>query len=112
MLWKSYKLSLICKSIFIDGKIAAIFGISGILYGDTGEPWMVVTPEVQKYPHKVAFRYRKELEEMQKMFPILEDWVDENNTKAIRMLSLMNFRIDKNRIPIGDTMFRRAERRA
>ena len=49
---------------------------------------------------------------MQKMYPILEDYVDITNTKAVRMLKLMGFRIDKNKIPVDDIVLHRAERRA
>lgn len=111
-LWRSYKQSIICKTAFINGKIAAIWGISGVIFADTGQPWLVMSPDIEEYPFRVAFRYRKELEKMQMMFPILEEYVDETNGKAIRMLELMGFVVSKNRIPLGDAVLRRAERRS
>jgi hypothetical protein len=111
-LWRSYKQSLICKTIFINGKIAAIFGLGGVMMGDTGLPWLVMTPEVDNHPFRVAFRYRKELEKMQAMFPVLQDFVDEANTKAVRMLELMGFTIGDERIKVNYVNLRRAERRA
>jgi hypothetical protein len=112
LLWQSYKRSFLCKSVFINGKIAAIFGISGVLYGEIGQPWLVMSDEVSDHPFKVAFIYRKELEKFQSMFPVLEDYVDETNEKAIRMLELMKFNVSKNTIAFGDANLRRAERRA
>ena len=112
LLWYSYKQSIVCKTVFIKGKIAAIFGISGTLYGNVGQPWLIMTDEVNDYPFKVAFAYKKELEKFQNMFPILEDYVDETNTKAIRMLELMKFNVSKNTIAVGNSNLRRAERRA
>jgi hypothetical protein len=111
LLWQSYRRSFMCKSVFINGKIAAIFGISGVLYGETGQPWLIMSDEVNNYPFKVAFIYRKELEKFQNMFPVLEDYVDESNEKAIRMLELMKFNVSKNIIPFGEANLRRAERR-
>lgn len=111
LLWQSYKQSMICKSVFINGKIGAIFGIGGILFGETGRPWLVLSDEVNEYPFKVAFIYRKELQKFQHMFPVLEDYVDETNEKAIRMLELMKFNVSKNTIPLGSVNLRRAERR-
>jgi len=111
LLWHSYKQSFMCKSVFINGKIGAIFGISGVLYGETGQPWLVMSDEVNDYPFKVAFIYRKELEKFQSMFPVLEDYVDETNEKAIRLLELMKFNVSKNTIPLGGVNLRRAERR-
>lgn len=110
-LWSSYRQSIICKSAFIDGKLAAIWGVSGSMFGDTGRVWLVLTPETQQYPFRVAFRYRKEINKMLDMFPILEEYVPEGNEKSIRMLELMGFKVSKNRIPLRDEVFRRAERR-
>lgn len=110
-LWHSYRKSIICKTAFIDGKIAAIWGIYGILFTDTGCPWLIMTPETQEYPFRVAFRYRKEIDKMQAMFPILEEYVPIENQKSIRMLELMGFKINKNKIPVGSAVFFRAERR-
>ncbi len=111
-LWYSYRKSIFCKSAFIDGKIAAIFGISGMIFADTGQPWLILTPETQEHPFRVAFRYRKEIQKMQALFPILEEFVPEHNEKSIRMLELMGFKVSKNKVTVGNEVFRRAERRA
>lgn len=111
-LWGSYRNSIICKTAFIDGNIAAIWGLSGIILSEAGKPWLILSSEAQEYPFRVAFRYRKELKDMLKLFPVLEDYVPEDNEKSIRLLELMGFKISKNRIPFGKTMLRRAERRA
>lgn len=111
-LWSSYRQSIICKSAFINGKLAAIWGISGMMFGDTGRPWLVMTPETQKHPMRVAFRYRQEIKKMLNMFPILEEYVPQTNEKSIRMLELMGFKVSKNTVKIGNETFRRAERRA
>lgn len=111
-LWHSYRNSIICKTAFIDGRIAAIWGLNGIMLSDAAKPWLVMTPETQEYPFRVAFRYRKELENMLKLFPVLEEYVPESNEKSIRLLELMGFKVSKNRIPFGKEVFRRAERRA
>src|SRR4051812_24397056 len=63
-LWDSYRRSIICKSAFIDGKLAAIWGVSGNMLSETGYPWLVLTPETQQYPMRVWFRYRKEINKM------------------------------------------------
>ncbi len=110
-LWRSYKQSLICKTAFIDGEIAAIFGIGGNIMCEIGLPWLVLSPASDNHPFRIAFRYRKELENMQKMFPVLQDYVDETNEKAIRMLELMGFKVSKNVVKINDVGLRMAERR-
>lgn len=110
-LWRSFKQSLYSKSAFIDGKLAAIWGIGGQLFSDTGLPWLIMTPDAEDYPFRVAFIFRKELKKMQELYPVLEDYVGENNDKAARMLALMGFEISKNKIPLGDMVMHRAERK-
>lgn len=110
-LWASYRESIICMTAFIDGRIAAMWGIAGTIFSDTGKPWLILASECEEHPFRVAFRYRKELNKFQNMFPCLEEYVDASNKKAIRLLELMGFKVSKNEIPLGDTVFRRAERR-
>ena len=110
-LWANYRQSLICKSVFINGNLCAIFGVVGMMLGESGAPWIALTPEVEQYPMRVAFRFKKELEEMLKLFPVLEDYIEEENTAAIRFMSLMGFRVSKNITTMAGINFRRAERR-
>lgn len=111
-LWSAYRQSFICKSVFINGEIAAIFGISGVMFGQTARPWIAMASEADDYPMRVAFAYRRELKAMSGMFPILEDFVEENNEKAIRMLQLMGFQVENNVLMHGDVRMRRAVRMA
>jgi hypothetical protein len=109
-LWRNYKRSVIIKSAFIDGKLAAIWGCVGTLLSQVGYPWLVMTPEVSVHPHSVAFVYRKEVHKMQGMFPKLVDYVDESNEKAVRMLMLMGFKLNEEQISRNGVVLRCAER--
>lgn len=111
-LWNSYRNSLYCKTGLIDGKIAAIWGLSGTMLSETAQPWLILSPEVKRSPLRVAFIYRKELNNMLKLFPVLEEWCPADNEPSIRMLELMGFRVSKNITPIGGVEYRKAERRA
>ena len=110
-LWMSYRQSLLCLTALIDGRPVAMWGVAGHMFSDTGSPWLILAPETEDYPFRVAFRYRRELNRFQKMFPCLEEYVEKTNLKAIRLLKLMGFKISKNEIPLGDMVFLRAERR-
>lgn len=90
-LWYSYRHSFTRRTAFINGKIAAMWGCSGAPLGQIGSPWLVMSPEIEQHPFRVAFVYRKELQRMQQRFSILEDWVDETYDKAVRMLEIMGF---------------------
>lgn len=110
-LWVSYRQSIISMTALIDGRVAAMWGIAGTIFSDVGRPWLILSPEVEDHPFRVCFRYRKELNKFQNMFPCLEEYVESSNKKAIRLLELMGFKVSKNEIPLGDAVFRRAERR-
>jgi len=111
-LWQNYRQSLICKSVFINNNICAIFGLLGVIYGETARPWIAMTPETEKYPMRVAFSFKSELKKMATMFPVLEDYIDEDNEKAIRFMALMGFKISKNKIQVGEINMVQAERRS
>lgn len=101
-LWMSYRKSLGCKTAFINGKIAAVWGISGVLFGEIGRPWLIMAPAADEYPFKVAFIYRQELKKMQELFPVLEDFVEESNEQAIRLMKLMGFKLEEKPLLIDN----------
>lgn len=112
-LWRSYRKSLWCRTAFINGKIVAMWGIAGELFASVGKPWLILAPAADEHPFRVAFIYRQELKKMQEMFPILEDYVEETNEPAIRLMKLMGFKIDDEAITLGkDVRVLRARRTA
>ena len=110
-LWHNYRRSLMCRSVFIDNKICAIFGLGGMVFCDTGTPWICMTPETKQYPMRVAFAFKQELKKMLEMFPILEDYIEETRDKEIRFMELMDFTVNKNVIKLNGINFRKLERR-
>lgn len=90
-LWKSYKQSIFSKTAFINGEIAAIWGCAGDVVGEKGIPWLICSPAVEDYPFRVMFVFRQELNNMLRMFSILEDFVDESDEKVKRMLKITGF---------------------
>lgn len=108
-LWRIYKKSLICKTVFLGNEIVAIWGATGTFLGKTAKPWFVASPTTEDYPMKLAFRYRSELRNMLRYFPVLEDWVQIDDKKTIRLLEIMGFSFEKPE-PMGKNgiMFMRA----
>lgn len=92
LLWRSFRSSLIRKTIFVDGKIAAIFGCSGVIMGLVGKPWFVTSPIARTVsPIEFSRIYRKYVREMLILFPTLEVWSDKRYIRATRMLKLSGF---------------------
>ena len=63
-IWRSYRNSKICRSYFINGKIAAISGINGSLLGFIGNPWVMTSNVIDEYPFVFVSNYRREIKEM------------------------------------------------
>lgn len=90
-LWRLYKRSLLCKTVFVNEEIVAMFGVGGTFLAKKGQPWFIASPFVEDYPVKLAFRYRSEVKSMLKLFPVLEDLVCTDDTKTIRLLEILGF---------------------
>jgi len=102
VLWRSYKSSLMRRTAFIDGKLAACWGCAGELLGSQGIPWLLTTPEVKKIsPLKFARIYQQEVTEMLGMFPKLVNYVDPDYTASIRMLDIMGFKVSDSELILG-----------
>lgn len=94
ILWRSYRTSILRRTILVDSEVAAMFGVSGVLFGLTGQPWLVTTPASERVSPLVFARiYRAEVKKMFAMFPTLENYVDSSYGTAIRLLRMNGFRV-------------------
>lgn len=93
-LWRSYKHGLMNQTAFIDGELAAIWGVGGTFMGSTGAPWLMTSEAIKKIsPLKFARLYQKEVHKMLKMFPNLVNYVDADYPQAVRLLQIVGFDI-------------------
>lgn len=94
ILWRSYRTSILRRTVLVDGEVAAMFGVSGVLFGRTGQPWLVTTPTSERVSPLVFARiYKTEVAKMFAMFPNLENYVDSSYGVAIRLLKMNGFRV-------------------
>ena len=91
-IWRSYKNSKICRSGFVNGRIVAIWGISGGLLGFIGNPWLMTSKVADEYPMVFAMVYRRETKEMLKSYRVLELWADSAYTKSLKMMRIVGFK--------------------
>lgn len=114
MLWNSYRRGLMRKTAFIDGKIAAMWGVAGAPLGEVAQPYLATANTVNLIsPIAFARIYRREVAGMKKVFPVLENYVDATYYGAVRMLELAGFRIG-DVVPMGpnNALFRKFELRS
>lgn len=111
-LWRSFKRSLYCKTMIVEGKILCIWGLCGTLLGSKGYPWLITSSHAEEFPFKIAFVYRKELKEMLQSHPLLIEMADAKHEKSLRLLKLMGFTFEGT-VPYGKNgeLFIRAEKR-
>ena len=99
-IWRSYKVSILCKTALVDGKVGAIWGIGGCVLDNVGNPWLLTSDLCDKYPLKFAIEYRKEVRRILGLFNVLENMVDASYTKAVKMLEISGFQLSEG-VPIG-----------
>lgn len=91
-LYYSYTHSIYRKTALIDGKVAAMWGVAGDLFGYTGRPYFITGEEVYKIsPLQFSRIYRQEAQAMRQFFPVLENYVDASYKGAVRMLEIAGF---------------------
>lgn len=110
-LWRSYRNSVYRKSAFIDGKIAAMWGVIGSMLTDEGTVWLLTSPEVYKIsPLKFCRIYQEQVKEMLKIFPVLSNYVDIHYVSAIRLLENTGFKVyDVEPIGLSDNSYHKFE---
>lgn len=109
LLWRSYRLALIRKTIFVNDKIAAMFGVSGVLTGLVGQPYLVTSGVAREVPPLAFARiYRNQVRLMLGIFPVLENIADSRYKRSIRLLRLTGFKLDEPQRHFGmDVLFQR-----
>lgn len=93
----SIKGSLFSKSVWLDGKIIAMIGLSGNLISDVGCPWMLTGNGIEKVRFTFARVAIRELDEMHKYKRVLSNYVMADYHEAVKFLSLVGFSIHSPR---------------
>lgn len=110
---KSYRYSLVPKTAFIDGNIAACWGVCGSPLHEIGQPWLMTTDQVYKIsPLKFAKIYQREVRRMLRIFSKLENYVDSKYPSAVRLLDIIGFTIEPAEPYLNGAMFHKFWKRS
>lgn len=94
-LWHSYRSSVLRRTLLVNGEVAAMWGVSGVLFSMKGQIWLLTTPVTETISALTFARmYRNEVREALKSFPTLENWVDSSYHSAVRLLQLAGAKLD------------------
>lgn len=96
----SFFVSKECNTIIMpDDSIGGIFGVSNPTEG-MGCPWLMGTDRIPEITIPFLKQSRKWVEEQNKKYPLLMNFVDERNDRAIQWLKFLGFtfikRIEKH----------------
>lgn len=108
----AFRNGVMCRTAFVDGDIAAMWGLGGGLLSATGTPWLLTTAAAERVPFAYVRIGRAQVAAMLALRPVLVNYVAANYDRAIRFLELLGFTLD-DPAPFGDrdALFRRFELR-
>lgn len=87
----SFNTSYHCWVTEVDGELVAIYGVTPTDHVRVGVPWMLATDNIYKHKKQLLRQSRDIVNQMQSVYPILTNCVDERNTKSIRYLKMLGF---------------------
>lgn len=104
-LWRSYRGSVIRRTVLIDGMVAAIGGCGGSVLAGVGNPWLLTAPEFERLPVAMVREGRAEIAKMLGLFPRLENMVAAEYRRACRFLEVLGFVLEAP-VPVGPSAAR------
>ncbi len=93
-LWRGYRRSLWPKTAFIDGRIAAMWGLDTTGLGEHGCPWLMTTDVIELMPVAFIREAKEEVRMMLQKCRVLENHVLASYIQAVRLLEVLGFTID------------------
>lgn len=90
-----FKTSHLRRSVFVENKLAAMWGLSGVMLGRIGEPWLLTSKEIEKIPVSFVKEGRVEIAEMLTMCERLEGITTESYPRAHRFLRALGFQLSE-----------------
>lgn len=94
-LWRSYRASVIRRTMIVDGTVAAVGGCGGSVLVGVGQPWLLTAPEVESLPVSFVREGRAEIGKFLELFPKLENIVLAKYSRACRFLQVLGFQLDE-----------------
>jgi hypothetical protein len=92
-LWRGYRRSLWCRTAFVDGDIAAIWGLNASALSNYGVPWLLTAPAVERVPFAIRREAGREVAKMLALCPVLENHVLASYAGAVRLLQSLGFTV-------------------
>lgn len=82
------------RTLFIDDRIAAIFGVRSLPDG-AAQPWVLTTDLVDRRPVAFWRASKHVVRELRGRYPLLGQCIDARHEQALRWVSRLGFEVDK-----------------
>lgn len=93
--------SLIARTCILDGRVVAMWGMTGSLLSKAGALWMAISRDAADHPVALLKEVRNQLSYLFHVKQELRITVAEQDTKAIRFAEFLGFEQDGNRSQVG-----------
>lgn len=90
----SFRHAIMRKTAFVDGELAAMWGLGGAMISDEGAPWLMTTPAVEKVRVSFVKIGKAQVAEMLRHRMFLCNIVQASYTRACRYLEVLGFVLD------------------
>lgn len=91
---QSIEMSPDAAAILVDGRCVVLFGVGRwSVLGLRGIPWLLTTEEAPKHAIRLIPLSREFIEDAKKHYTFLENYVDARNTKAIKWMKWLGFKV-------------------
>lgn len=92
-LWRSYRGSVYARTAYVDGEIAAVWGVGGSALGGLGRPWLLTAAPIERVPLTFVREGCREVAVMLGIYPHLRGIVAPGYNRAIRFLECLGFSV-------------------
>lgn len=96
----SFRASILRRSYFVDGELAAVSGLGGEMMADIGAPWLMTTNTIERVPVTFVKTARRQVAEMLRHRLRLENVVAASYGGACRLLEVLGFTLETPQ-PLG-----------
>lgn len=104
-LTQCFKYAIVRKTILIDGKVAAVFGVTGNLFANQNTLYLATSNTVKQVSSLTFVRtYIQELDKLKAAFEKLVCYVDAEYYEAIKLLELVGFEREQT-LTLNDNEF-------
>lgn len=90
------------RAWFLDGRLVAVFGVTGPRIASTGFIWLALSEEATKYPVKLVREAIREIREVMITKRVLTTTIQTQDEAAVRFARFLGFERADEVLPIGE----------